>query len=239
MKIIPAIDIIGGKCVRLEKGDYSQQKTYFDDPLEVALLFESHGIKYLHLVDLDGAKKGDIVNWKVLEKIASKTNLHIDFGGGVKSDEALKIAFNSGAKQITAGSIAVKNPEKVAEWLQVYGPKKIILGADVKEEQIAISGWQETAGIDIWTFLENYRQKGVKNVICTDISKDGMLQGTAIELYRKILDRFPGLQLVASGGVTHIDELDSLQQTGVAGVIIGKAIYENKITLKDLENYVS
>jgi len=239
MKIIPAIDIIGGKCVRLEKGDYSLQKTYFDDPLEVAKMFEDNGIKYLHLVDLDGAKQGTIVNWKVLEKIASKTNLQIDFGGGVKSDEALKIAFNSGAKQITAGSIAVKNPEKVAEWLQMYGSEKIILGADVKGAQIAISGWQETAGIDIWSFLENYRQKGIKHVICTDISKDGMLQGTAIDLYRNILAEFPDLQLVASGGVTHIDELDKLQQAGVSGVIIGKAIYENKITLKDLKNYVS
>jgi len=238
MKIIPAIDIIDGKCVRLEKGDYNRLTVYADDPLEVAKRFEDHGIRYLHLVDLDGARSGKVVNADVLEKIATHTSLHIDFGGGVKSDADIQTVFDSGASQVTAGSMAVKNPEKVIEWLYIYGPEKIILGADVKDGQIAVSGWRESGNVDLWNFLESYYRQGIRHVISTDVSKDGMLQGPAIDMYRRIIERFPRLQVIASGGVTTLEDVEKLRQTGVAGVIIGKAIYENKITLKDLERYV-
>ncbi len=238
MKIIPAIDIIDGKCVRLVKGDYNRLTVYADDPLEVAKRFEDHGIRYLHLVDLDGARTGKVVNAGVLEKIATHTSLHIDFGGGVKSDADIQTVFDSGASQVTAGSMAVKNPEKVIEWLYIYGPEKIILGADVKDGQIAVSGWRESGNVDLWNFLESYYRQGIRHVISTDVSKDGMLQGPAIDMYRRIIERFPRLQVIASGGVTTLEDVEKLRQTGVAGVIIGKAIYENKITLKDLERYV-
>ncbi len=235
--IIPAIDIIGGKCVRLSQGDYNQKKVYNENPLEVAKMFEDHGIKRLHLVDLDGAKAGHIVNYKVLETIASKTNLVIDFGGGLKANEDLKIAFESGAEMITGGSIAVKNKEIFTHWIEQYGSEKIILGADVKDEKIAVSGWLETSELDLLPFVEDYVQKGIQKVICTDISKDGMMQGPAIELYKKILDSQPNLYLVASGGVSCMKDIDQLVEAKVPAVITGKAIYEGKIDLKKLENY--
>lgn len=233
-QIIPAIDIIEGKCVRLTQGDYNQKKIYNENPLEVAKEFEANGIKRLHLVDLDGAKASHIVNYKVLETIASNTKLAIDFGGGLKSDEDLKIAFESGAKQITGGSIAVKNKAIFISWLEQYGPDKIILGADVKDEEIAISGWKEGSGINLFNFLEDYSTYGVKHVICTDIAKDGLLQGPSVELYNKILNKFDTLQLIASGGVSSIKDIHQLIENKVAGIIIGKAIYEGKVTLKQL-----
>ncbi len=239
MLIIPAIDIIDGKCVRLEQGEYSAKKIYNENPLEIAKQFEGSGIKHLHLVDLDGAKQGKIVNCKVLELIAKNTNLKIDFGGGIKTDNDVKTVFNSGANQLTAGSIAVKNNEIVLQWIKKYGAEKIILGADVKKEMIAITGWQETSELNLFNFLEDYTKAGIKYSICTDISKDGMLKGTSIELYQKIADKFPKLNLVASGGVTNIEELDKLKKMGIYGAIIGKAIYENRISLKELEKYVS
>ncbi len=235
--IIPAIDIIEGKCVRLSQGDYNQKKVYNENPLEVARMFEEHGIKRLHLVDLDGAKAGHIVNYKVLETIASKTNLIIDFGGGLKTNEDLRIAFESGAKMITGGSIAVKNTEIFSQWIDQYGSEKIILGADVKDEKIAVSGWIETSDKDLLPFIDSYVQKGIQKVICTDISKDGMLQGPAIDLYKKILNQHPDLYLVASGGVSGIDDINQLVDAKVPAVITGKAIYEGKIDLKELEKY--
>ncbi len=236
--IIPAIDIIGGKCVRLSQGDYDKKKVYNENPLEVARMFEDHGIKRLHLVDLDGAKAGHIVNYKVLETIASKTNLVIDFGGGLKTNEDLKIAFESGAEMITGGSIAVKNKEIFTQWIEQYGSEKIILGADVKDEKIAVSGWLETSDLDLLPFVADYVQKGIRKVICTDISKDGMMQGPAIELYKKILNSQSDLYLVASGGVSCMEDIDLLVEAKVPAVITGKAIYEGKIDLKKLENYV-
>ena len=238
MRIIPAIDIIDGKCVRLSKGDYSTQKTYFENPLEVAKLFEYHGIEYLHLVDLDGAKSNKIVNHKVLERIASKTNLKIDFGGGIKSDESVKIAFESGASQITGGSIAVKNRELFESWLYTYGSEKIILGADAADEKIAVNGWQETSTELLIPFIENFQKKGIRYVICTDIAKDGMLEGPSIDLYQKILQSVPNINLIASGGITSITDLEKVQALGCEGAIIGKAIYERKIALKDLEQFI-
>ena len=237
MRIIPAIDIIDGKCVRLSKGDYSTQKTYNEHPLEVAKAFEDHGIEYLHLVDLDGAKSKHIVNYKILEEIATKTQLKIDFGGGLKSDEDLRIAFECGAQQITGGSIAVKNPEIFSQWLGRYGADKIILGADVKGEFIATDGWLETSDQSLFTFLAHYQMEGVKTIICTDISKDGMLQGPSFELYAKIIAETQ-LNLVASGGISQYDELPKLAEMGCDGTIIGKAIYENRISLKQLEEFI-
>jgi len=239
MKIIPAIDIIDGKCVRLEQGVYSAKTIYNENPLEVAKQFEDSGIKHLHLVDLDGAKQGKIINWKVLENIANNTNLIIDFGGGIKTSEDVEIVFNAGANQLTAGSIAVKDREKVKNWINNFGTEKIILGADVKNEMIAISGWQETSELNLFDFLEDYTKSGIKYSICTDISKDGMLVGSSIELYKKITFKFPELNLVASGGVTSIEEVAQLNKMGMYGAIIGKAIYENRISLKALEKYVN
>ncbi|GAF04253.1 1-(5-phosphoribosyl)-5-[(5-phosphoribosylamino)methylideneamino]imidazole-4-carboxamide isomerase [Saccharicrinis fermentans] len=235
--IIPAIDIIDGKCVRLSQGDYAQKKVYNEHPLEVAQMFQDHGIKRLHLVDLDGAKASRIINYKVLETIASKTNLIIDFGGGLKSDEDLRIAFESGAQMITGGSIAVKNKEVFTGWIEKYGPEKIILGADVKNEMIAVSGWTETSDSALMPFIETYINKGISKVICTDIGKDGMLTGTATELYEKILVAFPDLYLVASGGLSSLKDIDDLVEAKVPAVITGKAIYEGKIELKQLEKY--
>jgi len=239
MRIIPAIDIIEGKCVRLEQGNYASKKVYAKNPLDIAKEFEDYGIQYLHLVDLDGAKANRIINWKVLYKIASKTNLKIDFGGGLKSDENLRIVFESGAQQITAGSIAVKNRSIVVEWIKNYGSEKIILGADVKSEKVAISGWKEQTEIDIYEFIDGYQKEGIKYVVSTDISKDGMLNGTSNELYKNISDRFPEIKLIASGGVSSVKDLDLLQEFKVDGAIIGKAIYENRITLKELQNYAN
>ncbi|MBA4743922.1 MAG: 1-(5-phosphoribosyl)-5-[(5-phosphoribosylamino)methylideneamino]imidazole-4-carboxamide isomerase [Muricauda sp.] len=238
MRLIPAIDIIEGKCVRLSKGDYNTKKVYNESPLEVAKAFEAHGIQYLHLVDLDGAKSKHIVNHKVLETIASKTNLQIDFGGGLKTDKDLLIAFESGAHQITGGSIAVKDQETFLSWLQNFGANKIILGADANNEKIAVSGWQEESEQELLPFIQFYQKAGIVYVICTDISKDGMLQGPAFELYKKILDNTSNIKLIASGGISSFDELPKLAEIGCDGTIIGKAIYENRISLKQLEHYI-
>lgn len=238
MRIIPAIDLIDGKCVRLSKGDYSTQKTYNEHPLEVAKEFEAHGIEYLHLVDLDGAKSKHILNHKVLEDIASKTSLKIDFGGGLKSDEDLKIAFESGAHQITGGSIAVKESKTFEQWITTYGSDKIILGADVQGDRIATNGWLETSEHRLVDFVKDYHAKGIHYVICTDISKDGMLQGPSFDVYRDLLEQQPEIKLIASGGISTFDELPKLAAIGCEGTIIGKAIYENRIALKELENFI-
>lgn len=255
MRIIPAIDIIDGKCVRLSKGDYNTKKVYNENPLEVAKEFEGHGIQYLHLVDLDGAKSKHIVNHKILEQIASKTTLKIDFGGGLKTDEDLHIAFESGASQITGGSIAVKDEPTFLGWLSSYGSKKIILGADAKDGKIAVSGWQEASDLKLIPFVKKYQKAGITHVICTDISKDGMLEGPSFELYKKLLNETKvvrteiggsgvvdveemGIKLIASGGISTFDELPKLKEMGCEGVIIGKAIYEHRISLKQLENYI-
>jgi phosphoribosylformimino-5-aminoimidazole carboxamide ribotide isomerase len=238
MRIIPAIDIIDGKCVRLSKGDYGTKKIYNESPLEVAKQFEGAGIQYLHLVDLDGAKSKHIVNYKVLENIASQTTLKIDFGGGLKSDNDLRIAFESGARQVTGGSIAVKEPGVFKKWLKTYGSDRIVLGADAQDERIAISGWQEASDLEVVPFIKKYQSDGVKYVICTDISKDGMLEGPSFELYKRILEQVPGLSLIASGGISHFDELGKLAALGCEGTIIGKAIYEHRISLKQLEAYI-
>lgn len=237
MFLIPAIDIIEGKCVRLTQGDYSQKKVYNEDPLEVAKAYEAHGLERLHLVDLDGAKAKRIVNHAVLEKIASKTSLHIDFGGGLKSDEDLRIAFECGAQQVTGGTIAVKGPETFKGWLVQYGAERIILGSDVKNGKVAVSGWQEESDLLLFPFLERYQEEGIRYTICTDVSKDGLLQGTSLELYGAIRDRFPALNLIASGGVTTISDLEALRELGCHGAIIGKAIYEGHISLKELERF--
>ena len=238
MRIIPAIDIIDGQCVRLTKGDYDTKKVYNENPLEVAKLFEDSGIEHLHVVDLDGAKASHIVNYKVLERIATKTNLKIDFGGGLKSNEDLKIAFESGANQITGGSIAVKSPEVFKNWIDIYGSEKIILGADCNNEKIAISGWQEESDLEVIPFINEYQSKGISYVICTDISKDGMLEGPSFELYKRILINVKGIKLIASGGISKYDELPQLQEMGCEGVIVGKAIYENRISLKQIEQFI-
>ncbi|SMC73915.1 1-(5-phosphoribosyl)-5-[(5-phosphoribosylamino)methylideneamino]imidazole-4-carboxamide isomerase [Cellulophaga tyrosinoxydans] len=244
MRIIPAIDIIDGKCVRLSKGDYDTKKIYNENPLEVAKEFEAHGIEYLHLVDLDGAKSKHIVNHKVLEQIASQTTLKIDFGGGLKTNEDLRIAFDSGASQITGGSIAVKDRETFIGWIETYGAEKIILGADALNEKIAVSGWQEDSKEDLIPFIQGYQKNGIVFVICTDISKDGMLQGPSFNLYQKILAQTGkgidggGINLIASGGISTFDELPKLAALGCEGTIIGKAIYENRISLKQLENFI-
>lgn len=238
MRIIPAIDIIDGKCVRLTKGDYDTKKIYNENPLEVAKSFEDSGIQYLHLVDLDGAKAKQVVNYKILEQITAKTNLKVDFGGGIQSDEDLKIAFESGANQITGGSIAIKKPDVFKQWITDFGADKIILGADVQNRKIAISGWTEESSEDILPFIENYQKCGIQQVICTDITKDGMLQGPSFDLYREILQSLPDLKLIASGGISSIDELQKLAELGCEGTIIGKAIYENRISLKELEKFI-
>ncbi len=238
MRIIPAIDIIDGKCVRLSKGNYDTKIIYNENPLEVAKSFEAHGIEYLHLVDLDGAKSSQIVNYKILEQIASKTTLKIDFGGGLKSDSDLKIAFESGANQITGGSIAVKNRALFKKWIAEYGADKIILGADATNEKVAVSGWLEDSNEDLIPFVKEYQSNGIQYVICTDIAKDGMLEGPSFDLYAKILDQAPGLKLIASGGISTFDELPKLAELGCEGTIIGKAIYEGRISLKQLENYI-
>ena len=238
MRIIPAIDIIDGKCVRLSKGDYSTKIIYNENPLEVAKSFENHGIEYLHLVDLDGAKSSEIVNYKIIEQIASKTNLKIDFGGGLKSDLDVKIAFECGASQITGGSIAIKNSELFEYWIAYYGSEKVILGADALNEKVAVSGWLENSNVDLIPFIKGYQNKGIQYVICTDISKDGMLEGPSFELYSRILSEIPEIKLIASGGISTFEELPKLAEMGCEGTIIGKAIYEGRITLKQIENYI-
>jgi phosphoribosylformimino-5-aminoimidazole carboxamide ribotide isomerase len=238
MEIIPAIDIIEGKCVRLTKGDYEQKKIYNENPLEVAKQFENTGLKRLHLVDLDGAKAGDVKNWKVLEQIASKTELVIDFSGGISTNKNVRICFDSGAAYAAVGSIAVKNEKELTAWLIEFGVEKFIIGADVKEEKLAIKGWTETTDTTVFDLIENYKTKGVKQFFCTDISKDGLLQGTGIDLYKKILNSHPSIDLIASGGVSSIDDLLLLREAGCGGAIVGKAIYEKKILLKDLKQFL-
>lgn len=237
MQIIPAIDIIDGKCVRLTQGDYDQKTIYHSNPLEVAKEFEDAGLQRLHLVDLDGAKAGAIKNWKILEAITQATSLVVDYGGGIKTEEDLRTVFRSGAAFATIGSLAVKNESLFVEWIQKYGAEKFLLGADVKEEKIAVGGWLETTGIDIFSFLEKYIGYGITQVFCTDVSKDGKLEGPSIELYQKIIHRFPDLIFIASGGVATLEDLEELKLIGCCGAIVGKAIYENRITLSELINF--
>lgn len=236
--IIPAIDLIDGKCVRLSQGDYNQKIIYNEHPLEVAKMFEDAGIRRLHLVDLDGAKAHHIVNHKVLESICKNTNLIVDFGGGLKSDDDLRIAFECGASMITGGSIAVKNPDVFSSWIVKFGADKIILGADVKNEKIAVGGWLETTELELLPFIQTYVSQGINKVICTDISKDGMLQGPAIELYKKMLQAQPTMYLIASGGVSCMKDIELLQEASIPAVITGKAIYEGKIKLKDISKFI-
>jgi phosphoribosylformimino-5-aminoimidazole carboxamide ribotide isomerase len=237
-QIIPAIDIIDGKCVRLTQGDYQQKKIYNEHPLEVAKEFENAGLKRLHLVDLDGAKEGVVKNWKVLENIAGHTSLVIDFGGGIKTSKDVDIVFNSGAKLATVGSIAVKEEAVFIQWLNQYGVDSFILGADVKEGKIAVSGWLEKTDILINDFIKKYIKQGIKQVFCTDVSKDGKLEGPSIELYKSIITQFPELHFIASGGVATVDDLIQLKEIGCKGVIVGKAIYENRISLNDLKKFI-
>ncbi|MDR2914471.1 MAG: 1-(5-phosphoribosyl)-5-[(5-phosphoribosylamino)methylideneamino]imidazole-4-carboxamide isomerase [Tannerella sp.] len=235
IELIPAIDIIDGKCVRLTQGDYDSKKVYNEDPVEVAKMFEGCGIKRLHVVDLDGAREGRIVNYKVLNHIAAKTSLVIDFGGGLKTDKDLEIAFDNGAQMITGGSIAVKSPELFYKWLTQFGNERIILGADAKDEKIAVGGWQETTTTDLIPFIEEFHKRGIKKVICTDISRDGMLQGPSTELYKKIRTALPDIYLIASGGISSVKDIETLDNAGIPAVIFGKAIYEGHIKLNDLE----
>lgn len=238
MTIIPAIDIIDGKCVRLTKGDYEQKKIYNEDPLEVALQFESAGIQRLHLVDLDGAKAGEVKNWKVLEKIAGKTRLKIDFSGGISTYKNAEITFNSGAAFAAVGSIAVKDEFTFTGWLLAFGPEKFIIGADTKEGNVVIRGWTESTSLTVFDLINKYKNKGVKQFFCTDVEKDGLLEGTSMDLYKKILNQHPSIDLIASGGITEITELDELRLVGCDGAIIGKALYENRIRLTDLKRFL-
>jgi len=236
--IIPAIDLIDAKCVRLSQGDYNQKTIYNENPLEVAKMFEDAGITRLHLVDLDGAKAKHIVNYKVLETIASKTNLVIDFGGGLKSDDDLRVAFECGAQMVTGGSIAVKDRETFLHWIEIYGAEKIILGADAKDKMIAVSGWQEVSELPILDFIESYTSKGIRQVISTDIARDGMLIGPSIDLYKEIMTQFPKLGLIASGGIATMKDIYELDEMGIPGVITGKAIYENRISLDEITKFI-
>ena len=238
MRIIPAIDIINGECVRLSKGDYNQKTIYNSNVLDVAKNFEDNGIQFLHLVDLDGAKQNRIINYKILEKISSQTNLTIDFGGGLKSEEDIKIAFENGAKQVTLGSIAVKNPELFLKSLEKYGSEKIILGADARKEKIAVSGWLEESKMNIYDFIKEKTESGIQYVISTDIDKDGMLEGPSFDLYEKIIGENPNIKLIASGGITSTNDLVQLKSLGCEGAIIGKALYENRITFNDLKPFL-
>tara|TARA_R110002124_G_scaffold138576_6_gene302220 strand:- start:166785 stop:167507 length:723 start_codon:yes stop_codon:yes gene_type:complete len=238
MRIIPAIDIIDGKCVRLSKGDYNTKKIYNENPLEVAKMFEAHGVQFLHLVDLDGAKSNHIVNYKVLEEMAAKTGLTIDFGGGLKTDEDIHIAFNSGAAQVTGGSIAVNNPSVFYTWIEKYGGERIILGADAKNETIAVNGWQESSEEKVVPFIQKYQSRGISYVVCTDIDKDGMLEGPSYNLYERILSEANDIKLIASGGISTLEDIQRLAIIGCDGAIIGKAIYEDRISLKDIEKYI-
>jgi phosphoribosylformimino-5-aminoimidazole carboxamide ribotide isomerase len=234
MQIIPAIDIIEGKCVRLTQGDYAQKTIYNENPLEVALQFQDAGLERLHLVDLDGAKAGSVKNWKVLEQLTSKTKMIIDFGGGIKKEEDLRIVFDSGAAYATIGSLAVKEEAKFVAWLQAYGASKFLLGADVKDEKITVGGWLETTDIHIQDFIKQYTAHGISQLFCTDVSKDGKLEGPSVALYEKIITQFPHLHFIASGGVSNLDDLVQLKEIGCKGAIVGKAIYENRISLEEL-----
>ncbi len=238
IEIIPAIDIIDGKCVRLSQGDYGSKKVYNENPVEVAKEFEANGIRRLHVVDLDGAASHHIVNYRVLEKITSQTSLVVDFGGGVKSDDDLRIAFECGAQMVTGGSIAVKDPELFTHWIDVFGAEKIILGADAKDKKIAVNGWKDESTCDLFSFLDGYIKKGIEKVICTDISCDGMLAGPSVELYKEILAQHPSLYLIASGGVSCLGDIEALQDAGVPAVIFGKALYEGYVTLRDLRAFL-
>lgn len=238
IEIIPAIDIIGGKCVRLKRGDYSEVTEYSGDPVDMAMRFADHGLKRLHVVDLDGAREGRVVNHRVLERIASKTHLVIDAGGGIKSDDDLRIVFESGAAMATGGSIAVKEPERFADWIAAYGEDRIILGSDFRDGKIAVGAWQEDSGEDLLEFLGTWTEKGITKTICTDISRDGVLAGPSIEIYRSILRTFPGMYLVASGGVSGLKDIERLAEAGIPAVIIGKAIYEGRIGLEEFEKYI-
>lgn len=238
IELIPAIDIIDGKCVRLSQGDYDTKKIYNENPLEVAKEFEANGIQRLHVVDLDGAKSSHVVNYKVLDAIAGHTSLTIDFGGGIKTDEDLVIAFENGAHMVTLGSVAVKKPELFKKWLHQYGAEKIILGADVKDNRISVSGWLEEGPQELMPFLTNYTQEGVSKVLCTDISRDGMLQGPSIELYKQVMQRFPTMHLIASGGVSGVDDIIRLDDAGIPAVVFGKALYEGRITMKNLKRFM-
>ena len=237
IELIPAIDIIDGKCVRLTRGDYGQKKAY-GDPLEMAKKFEGHGLRRLHLVDLDGAREQRVVNYRILEQIASQTSLVIDAGGGLRSDEDLHIVFQSGASMVTGGSIAVRDRERFLGWLSLYGPERIILGADSRDGKVAVSGWNETTGQDLQEFISSFRSEGIEKVICTDIERDGMLEGPSTELYRVLKKEMEGLYLVASGGISRMEDVEELEEADIDGVIIGKAIYEGKLTLKTLESFI-
>jgi phosphoribosylformimino-5-aminoimidazole carboxamide ribotide isomerase len=239
IEIIPAIDLIEGKCVRLTQGDYSKKTIYNENPVDVAMKFEDAGIKRLHLVDLDGAKAKKVVNWKVLERIASQTKLHIDFGGGVQSDDDLKVVFESGAKQVTGGSIAVKQPDVFENWLAVYGGDKIILGADAKKEKVAVSGWEEGTPSGFTILWKIWVEKGAKYTISTDVAKDGLLQGPSFDLYKNMQDKCPDLNIIASGGISRLEDVEKLAEMNIYGVIIGKAIYENRISLADLQRFIA
>ena len=238
IEIIPAIDLIEGKCVRLTQGDYATRKVYNEDPLEVAKAFEDAGIRRLHVVDLDGAKAGHIVNYRVLEKLAGHTSLVIDFGGGLKQTKDVEIAFDCGAQMVTGGSIAVKDPETFTAWIARFGSERIILGADAKDRRIAISGWEEATDAELLPFIQKYREQGIEKVICTDISRDGMLEGPAVDLYKEILEAVPEIYLIASGGVSSIADIEKLAEANIPAVIFGKALYEGRITLKELERFV-
>lgn len=238
MTIIPAIDIIEGKCVRLTKGDYNHKTVYNEDPLEVALQFEGAGLHRLHLVDLDGAKAGEVKNWKVLERIAAKTRLVIDFSGGISSQKNLDIAFSSGAALASIGSIAVKDEHTFSGWLLAYGPERFIIGADVKDELIVIRGWTEATTLSVFDLIQTYKTRGVKQFFCTDVNRDGLLAGPATVLYKKIMNRHPSIDFIASGGISNLDELEELRQAGCHGAIIGKALYENRIALTDLKKFI-
>lgn len=238
IELVPAIDMIEGKCVRLTQGDYDTQKIYNESPLEVAKQFQEAGVTRLHMVDLDGAKAGHIVNYRMLEKVASHTDLSIDFGGGLKSDDDLHIAFDCGAQMVTGGSIAVKNPDLFLSWITRYGSERIILGADAKEKKIAISGWKEGTAIDLIPFIKDYQSKGISKVICTDIARDGMLQGPAVKLYQEMQQEMPGLYVIASGGVSSMGDIERLEEANIPAVIFGKAIYEGQISLKEIETFI-
>lgn len=238
MLIVPAIDIIDGKCVRLTKGDYDTKKIYNENPIEVAKEFEANGITHLHLVDLDGAKNGSVVNWKTLEIIASTTKLQVDFSGGIKTKEAAKQAFDFGAAQIAIGSLAVKNPKEFVDWIWTFSEEKLILGADVINGKVAVSGWQETSTKDIYSFLDFYFEEGIDYVLCTDVSKDGMLQGPSFDLYNTILEEYEEIKLIASGGVSSVEDLLKLKEMGCYAAIVGKAFYEGKITIAQLKSFI-
>lgn len=235
MKIIPAIDILNGKCVRLSQGDYTQKKVYYENPVDAARMFEDAGLQYLHLVDLDGAKQGNVINWKVIEAVCTQTRLQIDFGGGIKTKSEIRQLLETGVKQVNLGSVAVKEPEKVILWITEFGADKIILSADVRNEHIAVQGWTKTSALTLWDFIANYQTLGIQYVTCTDISTDGMLSGPNFSLYKNLLEKFPQIRLIASGGISSLADVQALQSLGLYGVVIGKAIYEGKIRLEDLQ----